>query len=874
MGVKGLWKALEPVGRRVDIATLRGKVVAVDVSIWLMQFISAMKDDAGNILPGAHILGMIRRICKLLFNRVRPIFVFDGGAPELKRRVLEARRLHRHRQAERTRATAHKLLLKRLLERKRREASARAEAEACGETVSSPAIVDLTEATATATAPGDAASEISSDSDSDGIDAGIALRGHNIDMNVMEALPIQKQYEAISKARYKRRRQDSKRAQLLPASGNPALYSQLQLQGFLKDCKAEKKLQSLEKKLNERGGDRRKIMSDPSKQYVMHETTAAPSPMKLVVDIPSGEKGKNADGSTAVVSSCAAARSAVAVHSVASGDGSESSSGEEVEEEDMIEWDADSDEEDAAHGSSEHAMISAAVANSLATFSREQVKQNKEKQQQQGVVVVDDSSDESTEKVDEAPIVATNIAAASEQRPLVAGVSLDDSSQLSGVPVLHAPQVPVAEETFAPPSVAASAADSNSDALLVSVSASAAPPPIPAASTGDVPSFASLGARVVQTHTDTPSVVDLSQGKEERQEESERPIPSSEAASLEFIPRQSVYAESANASSEAADRYDAFSLQQRQTDKVDSLMKEEVIELLELFGLSYVLSPMEAEAQCAAMEIEGIVEGVITDDADAFLFGARTVYRNIFSESKWVEMYKMGDVENECGMTRECMIRMALLLGSDYTVGVRGIGIVNAMEIQRAFTGERGLHDFRDWVHKIQSVSAEDLTPKKKKRRTSRHFKKGDSGNEEDVRSCAEKEDDDEAKRAFVEYERSHRNIAKSWMLSDGFPSAEAVNAYLNPSVCEVQAESLLRREPDIDGIRRMCALKLGWNQRVTDDLILAPIRESMKTNAVQLSLEPFLLTYEKGERASEGSSKRLKRAVEHMKDARKRKEK
>lgn len=35
-----------------------------DASIWLIQFIKAMRDDKGDMLPNAHLLGFFRRICR------------------------------------------------------------------------------------------------------------------------------------------------------------------------------------------------------------------------------------------------------------------------------------------------------------------------------------------------------------------------------------------------------------------------------------------------------------------------------------------------------------------------------------------------------------------------------------------------------------------------------------------------------------------------------------------------------------------------------------------------------------------------------------------------------------------------------------------
>lgn len=76
-----------------------------------MQFMKAMRDERGDMIRNAHLLGFFRRLCKLLFLRIRPVFVFDGGTPALKRRTLLARRRMRENATNRLRKTAEKLLL-------------------------------------------------------------------------------------------------------------------------------------------------------------------------------------------------------------------------------------------------------------------------------------------------------------------------------------------------------------------------------------------------------------------------------------------------------------------------------------------------------------------------------------------------------------------------------------------------------------------------------------------------------------------------------------------------------------------------------------------------------------------------------------------
>jgi DNA excision repair protein ERCC-5 len=128
-----------------------------------------------------------------------------------------------------------------------------------------------------------------------------------------------------------------------------------------------------------------------------------------------------------------------------------------------------------------------------------------------------------------------------------------------------------------------------------------------------------------------------------------------------------------------------------------------------------------------------LVDGIITDDADVFLFGGRNVFKNIFSDKKYLEWYMMDTIESELMLKRGDLINLALLLGSDYTEGVRGVGPVNAYEILRAFGGD--LAEFRTWMYTPASQY---------------DFSRGTDGNEADI----------EFRRDFS---KRHANVRKSW---------------------------------------------------------------------------------------------------------------
>ncbi|XP_049371171.1 DNA repair protein UVH3 [Solanum verrucosum] len=300
---------------------------------------------------------------------------------------------------------------------------------------------------------------------------------------------------------------------------------------------------------------------------------------------------------------------------------------------------------------------------------------------------------------------------------------------------------------------------------------------------------------------------------------------------------------------------------ERNAESVSSEMFAECQELLQMFGLPYIIAPMEAEAQCAYMELTNLVDGVVTDDSDAFLFGARSVYKNIFDDRKYVETYFMKDVENELGLDREKIIRMALLLGSDYTEGVSGVGIVNAIEVVNAFPEEDGLQKFREWVESPDPSILGGLDAQT----GSSSRKRGCKGGDPDM-SCSTSNlegnpaSEDRAEKLRQIFMNKHRNISKNWHIPSSFPSNAVISAYTSPRV-DKSTEPFAWGKPDVSVLRKVCWEKFGWNSQKADEL-LVPVLKEYNKHETQLRLEAF---YSFNERFAKIRSKRINKAVKYM---------
>ncbi|THC94447.1 hypothetical protein EYZ11_006084 [Aspergillus tanneri] len=223
----------------------------------------------------------------------------------------------------------------------------------------------------------------------------------------------------------------------------------------------------------------------------------------------------------------------------------------------------------------------------------------------------------------------------------------------------------------------------------------------------------------------------------------------------------------------------------RDADEVTQIMITECQQLLALFGLPYCTAPMEAEAQCAELVSLGLVDGIITDDSDIFLFGGTRIYKNMFNQSKFVECFLASDLEKEYALHRKKLISFSHLLGSDYTEGIPGIGPVTALEIITEFAS---LEEFRDWWTQVQMGT--------------------------------NKGDDEHAA-----FHKKFKKQATKIFLPPAFPDARVDVAYFEPEV-DSDPSPFQWGVPDLHGLRNFLMTTIGWSQERTDEVLVPVIRD------------------------------------------------
>ena len=121
------------------------------------------------------------------------------------------------------------------------------------------------------------------------------------------------------------------------------------------------------------------------------------------------------------------------------------------------------------------------------------------------------------------------------------------------------------------------------------------------------------------------------------------------------------------------------------TSRLTDDMIEDSVELLEAMGIPWIMAPSEGEAQMSHMVSKGNIWAGASQDYDALLFGTPRLVRNLtlagkrrLPSGKTVdvspEILTLSDVLSSLRITREQLVDMAILIGTDFNEGIRGIG--------------------------------------------------------------------------------------------------------------------------------------------------------------------------------------------------------
>ena len=133
------------------------------------------------------------------------------------------------------------------------------------------------------------------------------------------------------------------------------------------------------------------------------------------------------------------------------------------------------------------------------------------------------------------------------------------------------------------------------------------------------------------------------------------------------------------------------------TSRLTRAMVEEARELLRILGIPVVQAPTEGEAQAAYLAGKGVVWAAASKDYDCLLFGAPRLLRFLtisgkeFLPSKGVSRPIVPEVIDtqallaHYGLTREQLVDLAILVGTDFNEGVKGIGPKKALKLVKNY---------------------------------------------------------------------------------------------------------------------------------------------------------------------------------------------
>lgn len=900
MGVHQLWDILGPTARPVRLEALSRKKLAVDASIWIYQFLKAVRDPEGNAMKGSHIVGFFRRICKLLYFGIQPIFVFDGGAPALKRRTIQKRRERRQGKQETAEQAAQRLLSRQLQNLADGKVSKPVAAKKTQTHLEDNQYAEFYEDNAMFEQVGDKPAEKQEEKPFRKLDDYHlpSIKGFeysvkdnrmitdyeyqrlteemeddlgDLDLDRIDPksqefaeLPLAKQYVILSHLRLRSRlRMGYTKEQLQNLFPQSMDFSKFQIQMVQKRNYLTQRLMNATG-MDGKDGDAiaKRVSGERGKEYMLQK-----NPGGWTLSLGEGDSSRpiELDENGEIVKHPEDQDEDVEWEDVSGENVSgESAPQKNAKDDDLASiqslYDLGFQNKRAKAESNNHADIQdieemelrQAVENSKQEYFQLKAHESMinedpflfegvEKSQpiKQDVVAVPEF------QLGKSFLVGSKSREQKEVEPKISDLDVDgideefeppkeeESRRAAPMPVWFNNKPHVEEKSSRDRRTEDEklglvswedvedqedqedqevAEDDFEDVEIVEQ--------LPRQPISDVqrkkkpPLVLSKGSTKEEPHPKekAPSKVDDYVFSESEEEAVVRQLEEEEEEHSRFVSSL----KHATSSSMPMGVEDAQELRRRQrndkrdADEVTQNMIQDVQDLLSRFGIPFITAPMEAEAQCAELLQLNLVDGIITDDSDCFLFGGERVYKNMFNEKNYVECYFGAEIERDLGLTREKLIQLALLLGSDYTEGIKGVGAVTAMEIMAEFktqskesNHENTLTNFRDWWIDYQNGKlSENETSLKQKLR---------------------------------------KKFKNDLFLTKGFPDSLVFDAYLHPEVDSDPTE-FKWGDPNLDSLRTFLMFSVGWSQPKVDETLVPVIKDMNKkrTEGTQTTLGEF----------------------------------
>jgi len=158
------------------------------------------------------------------------------------------------------------------------------------------------------------------------------------------------------------------------------------------------------------------------------------------------------------------------------------------------------------------------------------------------------------------------------------------------------------------------------------------------------------------------------------------------------------------------------------TAKLTPEMVEESKALLRAMGIPVVEAPSEGEAEAAYLAAKGKAYASSSQDYDSLLFGSPRLARNLSISGRrklprrdeyvviHPELIELERNLKEWGITRDQLIYVGILVGTDFNEGVKGVGPKTALKIVktyktwdavRRYVESRYGHTFEDYIDEV-----------------------------------------------------------------------------------------------------------------------------------------------------------------------------